>query len=57
MNDPKGTAEQCREILNRFIREDEHAEVILLRGTGHDPKPEEDKKLIEQTLKKLGCVA
>jgi hypothetical protein len=56
MNNPEGTAEHCREILNKYITEGERADVVLLRGTGHNPKPEEDGKLVEQALKRLGCL-
>jgi len=55
MNDPEATAEHCKEILKRFMKKGERADVVLLRGTGDDPKPEEDRKLIEEALKRLGC--
>lgn len=57
MNDPEGTAEHCREILDRYKDDSEQIEVVLLRGTGHDPKPDEDKGLIEQALKRVGCLS
>lgn len=56
MYDPEGTAEHCREILNRYRKDGEVVEVVVLRGTGHDPKPEEDRRLVEQALKRLGCL-
>jgi hypothetical protein len=57
MNNPEGTAEMSREILDRFNREGERSEVVLLRGTGNYPKPDEDRRLIEQALKILGCLS
>jgi hypothetical protein len=56
MSDPEGTAEHCREILDRYRRDDEHIEVVLLRGTGHEPKPDEDRRLIGQALRRVGCL-
>jgi hypothetical protein len=56
MNNPEGTAEHCKDILSRFSREGQHAEVVLLQGTGYYPKPDEDEILIEQALKQLGCL-
>jgi hypothetical protein len=52
---PLGTAEHCAEILNRYRKPDERVEVVLLTGTGHNPRPLEDKALIKQALKRLGC--
>jgi len=51
-----GTAEHCREILTRYRRDGEQIEVVALRGIGHDPKPDEDRRLIEQALRRLGCL-
>jgi len=57
MNNPEGTAEMAIDILDRHMRETDRSEVVLLRGTGNYPKPEEDRRLIEQALKLLGCLA
>lgn len=56
MNDPEGTAAHCKEILDRYRRNVEHIEVVLLQGTGHKPKPDEDRRLIEQALRRMGCL-
>jgi hypothetical protein len=56
MYDPEATAEHCRLILERYKRSEEQIEVILLRGTGYDQRPDEDGKLIEEALRRLGCL-
>jgi hypothetical protein len=56
MYDPEATAEHCRLILERYKRSEEQIEVILLRGTGYDQRLEEDGKLIEEALRRLGCL-
>lgn len=56
MNDPEGTAEHCRGILDKYRENSEQIEVVLLQGTGHDPKPDEDRELIEQALRRMGCL-
>jgi len=53
---PEGTAEHCRAILDRYRKNSDQIEVVLLQGTGHDQKPDEDRGLIEQALRRLGCL-
>lgn len=56
MNDPQKTKEQCEDILNKLKRPTDEVRVVLLRGTGDDSKPEEDKALIRAALLDLGAI-
>lgn len=56
MNNPERTAIHCKEVLYRFKKPNEQVEIVLLQGSGDYPNPTEDKKLIENALKKLGCL-
>ena len=54
MNNPEATAQHCEYILEKYKQQGSMTKVILLKGTGNNPK-EEDKSLIEDTLKEMDC--
>jgi hypothetical protein len=55
MTNPGVTAEQCRNILRRFCP-DGSFRVLVLKGSGSDPKPDEDTAIIGAALADLGSV-
>lgn len=52
MSNPVVIAEQCRNILTRFVSADDFR-VIVLDGHGHDPKPERDVRTVAEALREL----
>ena len=56
MSNPVVIAEQCRNILIRFVSAEDFR-VIVLDGHGHDPKPERDVRTVAEALLHLGFEA
>jgi len=56
MPNPEACTKHCEYILNKYKRDDQIIKVVLLEGTGHDPKKEEDKELIRKALIELGVL-
>ena len=54
MNDAEVTAEQCRFILHRFLAPTDFR-VVVLAGTGENPKLESDAEIVKHALSDLGC--
>ena len=53
MHDPGATADQCRNILEKFVSE-ENFKVVLLEGTGYETRMEADVTIIRNALSELG---
>lgn len=53
MSNPVVIAEQCRNILARFVSAEDFR-VIVLDGHGHDPKAERDVRTVAEALRDLG---
>ena len=53
-SNPSVAAEQCRQILGRFLPNPGDFRVVLAQGTGHKPRLEEDTALIRDALEALG---
>ena len=53
MGNPEVTAAQCRNILGRFCPED-CFRVVVLNGSGEDPRLDEDAATVAAALKNLG---
>ena len=45
--------EQCRNILARFVPEQDY-QVVVLEGDGHSPRPRKDARIVADALSKLG---
>ena len=45
--------EQCRNILSRFVPEQDF-QVVVLEGDGADPRPRKDSKIVADALLTLG---
>lgn len=56
MNDPEATARHCKHLLEKYKQQGSTVKVVLLKGTGDNPKDSEDKKLIESALRELECL-
>jgi hypothetical protein len=56
MYNPEATVEHCKYILGKYKKEGQITKVILLEGTGNNPKESVDKEKIKDALKELGCL-
>jgi hypothetical protein len=56
MYNPANTAKHCEYILEKYKRQGQVTRVILLRGTGNNPKQTEDKERIRTALTDLECL-
>lgn len=52
MSNPKVTAEQCINILGRFLMEDDFR-VVVCEGSGQNPSIEADARLVRRAMKEL----
>ena len=51
MYNPEATAKHCEYILEKYKKQDDQiTKVILLKGTGDNPKKEEDKEQLKRAL-------
>ena len=53
MSNPDQTAGQCRRILGEFV-DSKDFRVVLLRGSGSDPRRKEDSLIVREALSQLG---
>jgi len=54
MHNVETVADQCRSVLKRFVAAGDFR-VVVLAGTGHDPKLVKDEAVIRAALRELGC--
>lgn len=53
MSDCGTCADQCRNALGRYVNHD-HFRVVVLEGTGSNPRLEADAQLVRGALNELG---
>lgn len=58
MNNPENTAKHCEDIFKKYKKKQQVTKVILLKGTGRNPRcyADKDKKKIKDALRALGCL-
>lgn len=56
MNNPSASLAHCEAVVAGLAGPERQVRVVLLKGTGYQPREEEDVELIRDALAGLGCL-